>query len=215
MPDYPASDESCARLRQAGWSIGEIRGCSGRWFASGTNGENVIRAEGQSQAEAWYRATWQAEAAGGCGVEVRRWRRTYALAGSRHFGPSFLGLFTHRLTGRASMSSPVYGTSRQRSASAEAPGSSHCSSADGASITGICSWIGCITSFAVVVRIVQTFVQVIRVQPGVSRFRRWAGICCQWRLWPLATVVLYRDQRPKQEAHTIPDAHYRSPSKTS
>jgi hypothetical protein len=49
-------------------------------------------------------------------------------------------------------------------------------------MTGIRSWNGCITSLAVVVRLVQTFVQVIRVQPGVSRFRQWAGICCQWHL---------------------------------
>jgi hypothetical protein len=64
MSNYPSSDESLARLRQAGWSIGELRGISGLWFVTGTNGENVIRAEGQSQAEAWYRATLQAEAAG-------------------------------------------------------------------------------------------------------------------------------------------------------
>jgi hypothetical protein len=63
MPDYPTSDESCARLRQAGCSIGEIRGADS-WHVSGTNGENVIRAAGKSQAEAWYLATLQAEAAG-------------------------------------------------------------------------------------------------------------------------------------------------------
>jgi hypothetical protein len=33
-------------------------------YVSGHNGENVIFAEGQSQAEAWYRATMQAEAVG-------------------------------------------------------------------------------------------------------------------------------------------------------
>jgi hypothetical protein len=64
MPDYPSSDESFARLRQAGWSVGEIRGCSGLWYVSGTNGENVIGAEGRCQAEAWYRAALQAKAAG-------------------------------------------------------------------------------------------------------------------------------------------------------
>jgi hypothetical protein len=57
---YPSVDESFARLRCAGWSIGDIATAS-RWIVSGTNGENVIRAEGQSQAEAWYRATLQAE----------------------------------------------------------------------------------------------------------------------------------------------------------
>jgi hypothetical protein len=63
MPDYPSSDESFARLHQAGWSIGET-GASGVWIVCGTNGENRIQAEGHSQAEAWYRATLQVEAAG-------------------------------------------------------------------------------------------------------------------------------------------------------
>jgi hypothetical protein len=63
MPNYPSVDESFARLHQAGWSIGEIGG-SGVWIVSGSNGENRILAEGQSQAEAWYLATLQAEAAG-------------------------------------------------------------------------------------------------------------------------------------------------------
>jgi hypothetical protein len=64
MPNYLGSDVSCARLRQAGWSIGEIRGISGLWFVTGTNGESLIRAEGASQAEAWYLATLQSEEAG-------------------------------------------------------------------------------------------------------------------------------------------------------
>jgi hypothetical protein len=63
MPDYPRVDESFARLRQAGWSIGEI-GAGGVWIVTRTNGENRIHAEGQSQAEAWYLATLQAEAVG-------------------------------------------------------------------------------------------------------------------------------------------------------
>jgi hypothetical protein len=61
---YPSVDESFDRLHRAGWSIGEIAGVS-CWVVSGQNGENVIVAEGQSQAEAWYRATLQAEA-GAC-----------------------------------------------------------------------------------------------------------------------------------------------------
>jgi hypothetical protein len=60
---YPSVDESFARLHRAGWSIGEI-GSASSWLVSGTNGENVIHAEGQSQAEAWYRAMLQAEAVG-------------------------------------------------------------------------------------------------------------------------------------------------------
>ena len=50
--------------------------------------------------------------------------RSYVPAGWRHFGPSFLGLFTNRPTGRASISSLLYGTSRERNASVEARGSS-------------------------------------------------------------------------------------------
>jgi hypothetical protein len=60
---YPSVDESFARLHHAGWSIGDIA-TAHRWIVSGTNGENKIYAEGESQAEAWYRATLQAEAVG-------------------------------------------------------------------------------------------------------------------------------------------------------
>jgi hypothetical protein len=63
MPIYPSVDESFARLHRAGWSIGESGG-AGVWIVTGNNGENLIRAEGRSQAEAWYRATLQAEAVG-------------------------------------------------------------------------------------------------------------------------------------------------------
>jgi hypothetical protein len=48
---YPNVDESFSRLHRAGWSIGETGG-AGVWLVSGTNGENQIRAEGQTQAEA-------------------------------------------------------------------------------------------------------------------------------------------------------------------
>jgi hypothetical protein len=60
---YPSVDESFARLHHAGWSIGDIA-TAHRWIVCGTNGENKIHAEGRSQAEAWYRATLQAEAMG-------------------------------------------------------------------------------------------------------------------------------------------------------
>lgn len=62
-PHYPCVDESFARLHRAGWSTGET-GSAGVWLVTGTNGENDIRAEGHTQAEAWYRATLQAEAVG-------------------------------------------------------------------------------------------------------------------------------------------------------
>jgi hypothetical protein len=34
------------------------------WLVAGTNGGKCIEARGRSQAEAWYRAMWQAEAVG-------------------------------------------------------------------------------------------------------------------------------------------------------
>jgi hypothetical protein len=75
MPDYPSVDESRDRLHRAGWSIGDAGGRTS-WIVSGTNGENVIRAEGRSQAEAWYRATLQAEAVGMLAKPRQdRWRR--------------------------------------------------------------------------------------------------------------------------------------------
>ena len=39
------------------------------YLAEVVNGENLIVAEGQSQAEAWYRATLQAEAVGMLGAQ--------------------------------------------------------------------------------------------------------------------------------------------------
>ncbi|MGH7169929.1 MAG: hypothetical protein ACRELG_06605 [Gemmataceae bacterium] len=47
----PSVDESFARLHRAGWSIGETGG-AGVWHVTGTNGENVIHAEGRTQAGA-------------------------------------------------------------------------------------------------------------------------------------------------------------------
>jgi hypothetical protein len=67
MPNYPNSDASFARLHRAGWSVGEVvvfGEVGKRWLVSGVNGENVIEAEGDTQAEAWYRACQQAEAVG-------------------------------------------------------------------------------------------------------------------------------------------------------
>jgi hypothetical protein len=67
MPTYPSSDESFGRLKRAGWSVGEtaVLGAAGRrWLVSGVNGENVIQAEGDTQAEAWFRACQQAGSGG-------------------------------------------------------------------------------------------------------------------------------------------------------
>jgi hypothetical protein len=67
MPAYPSRDESFARLRKSGWSVGEAAfSGAGRlvWRVDGQNGENQIRARGDTQAEAWHRACQQAEALG-------------------------------------------------------------------------------------------------------------------------------------------------------
>jgi hypothetical protein len=60
---YATPDESLDRLRRAGWSVGDV-GTATRWLVSGTNGENVLFAEGRSRAEAWHRACEQAAAVG-------------------------------------------------------------------------------------------------------------------------------------------------------
>jgi hypothetical protein len=63
MPHFPAVDESRERLHRAGWSVAEIAAAAGR-FVTGSNGENLLRAEGASQSEAWWRACEQARAVG-------------------------------------------------------------------------------------------------------------------------------------------------------
>jgi hypothetical protein len=63
VPNYSSVDECRDRLHRAGWSIGEAGGANA-WLVTGANGENMIFAEGETQAEAWYRATLQAEAVG-------------------------------------------------------------------------------------------------------------------------------------------------------
>jgi len=60
----PSVDESAARLRQAGWSAGDVQLFSGAWLVSATNGENVIHGRGDNQAQAWWRAVEAARAVG-------------------------------------------------------------------------------------------------------------------------------------------------------
>jgi hypothetical protein len=64
---YPTADESFARLHRAGWSVGEVRALTAAgpvWLVSASNGENALRAQGRTQAEAWQRACEQARALG-------------------------------------------------------------------------------------------------------------------------------------------------------
>jgi hypothetical protein len=63
MGAFPSVDESRDRLHRAGWSVGEIASAN-CWLVTGANGENQLRAEGGTQAEAWWRACEQARAVG-------------------------------------------------------------------------------------------------------------------------------------------------------
>jgi hypothetical protein len=64
---FPTVDESRDRLHRAGWSVGEIA-TAACWVVSGTNGQNLLRAEGAGQAEAWWRACEPARAVGDAGA---------------------------------------------------------------------------------------------------------------------------------------------------
>ena len=60
--------EFITALKRAGWSVGDAAfvGTSGElvWVVTGHNGENLIRAEGATQGEAWRRAVEQAREVG-------------------------------------------------------------------------------------------------------------------------------------------------------
>jgi hypothetical protein len=66
--ELEASADAVARLHRAGWSIGDVGfhdGAGGLfWIVSGSNGENLIRAEGATRAGAWGRAVEQARGLG-------------------------------------------------------------------------------------------------------------------------------------------------------
>jgi hypothetical protein len=64
---HPTSDESFARLKRAGWSVGDVlilTPTGAAWLVTGANGENVLESRGATQAEAWHQACQQAEALG-------------------------------------------------------------------------------------------------------------------------------------------------------
>jgi hypothetical protein len=72
---FPPVEESYARLHRSGWSLGgtTFTSASGGTVHQddGSNGENRIRVEGASPAEAWHRAL---EAAATCGM-LEGWPR--------------------------------------------------------------------------------------------------------------------------------------------
>jgi hypothetical protein len=71
-------DECCDRLRRYGWSFGwcsVVRPGEGeRWLVDGRNGENALRAEGATLAEALRLACGQARAVGMLAPPTRRTR---------------------------------------------------------------------------------------------------------------------------------------------
>jgi hypothetical protein len=60
---HPTVDECLGRLYRASWSVGDY-GTARRWVVSGGNGQNLLYTEGQTRAEAWWRACEQAAAVG-------------------------------------------------------------------------------------------------------------------------------------------------------
>jgi hypothetical protein len=79
--DDHAVDDQALKPLHGGWSVGDaafvIEAGTLVWLVSGTNGENVIRAEGPTQAEAWRKACDQARAVG----MLAGWRVSEAGAG--------------------------------------------------------------------------------------------------------------------------------------
>jgi hypothetical protein len=67
-PTFPPREESLHRLHRSGWSCGEavFTGSSRRtvWQVDGSNGENRLRVEGATPAEAWHRVVEAAAAVG-------------------------------------------------------------------------------------------------------------------------------------------------------
>jgi hypothetical protein len=62
-------------LQAAGWSVAEAKvltPAAPRWHVTGANGEDLIDATGESQAEAWHRAVEQARSLGMLGRVVSR-----------------------------------------------------------------------------------------------------------------------------------------------
>jgi hypothetical protein len=57
------SDASFLRLHRSGWSIGDVAVTRPEglvWLVWGSNGENLVRADGKSRDEAWQNAEMQA-----------------------------------------------------------------------------------------------------------------------------------------------------------
>lgn len=66
--DYDPIADALRQLHRAGWSVGDVAAGDGAgalvWFVFGSNGENLIRAEGATRSGAWARAIDQARSLG-------------------------------------------------------------------------------------------------------------------------------------------------------
>jgi hypothetical protein len=67
MDNLTAAAAALIRLRRCGWSVGDTAFSSPHgttWLVFGSNGENLIRAMGATQSEAWAEAERQAREVG-------------------------------------------------------------------------------------------------------------------------------------------------------
>ena len=55
-----STDSIFGRLKLAGWNVGET-GWPGCWLVYGANGENLLKATGRTQTEAWQLPAKEAE----------------------------------------------------------------------------------------------------------------------------------------------------------
>jgi hypothetical protein len=71
-----SADDCFEALHRAGWSLGEValKLPDGRhvWYVNGTRGENVIRAQHPTQADAWRDAVDQARTMGALGTPAKQ-----------------------------------------------------------------------------------------------------------------------------------------------
>ncbi len=64
MTSFPSSEDSFARLKRAGWSVGEAAFVGDTGLVWLVTGANALKAQGRTPAEAWHHACLQARAIG-------------------------------------------------------------------------------------------------------------------------------------------------------
>src|SRR5262249_3975930 len=118
------AEKSFARLHAAGWSVGDVRVLTpsgALWLVTGYNGENALRAEGLTQAEAWARACEQARALGMLGRSARKEQRRWPDPGPLlPLVVAFSAAAVAVLAGRDGGGDDLLGQTRQRIAQLQA-----------------------------------------------------------------------------------------------